>query len=76
MSRKLPLPPGSPRCLCRSCGLYFTSDNAFAAHRVGDYGIDRRCLTEDELRAKGFEPNEAGYWRVPAPAGAFAGRAA
>ncbi len=74
--RTLPLPVGSPKCLCRSCGLYWTSEAAFAAHRVGEYGINRRCLTQDELRAKGFAPNEGGYWRKPAPADAFKNRKA
>jgi len=45
-------------CQCRGCGL---------RHRVGDYVIDvpgygRRCLSESELRAKGWGPNKYDRW--------------
>lgn len=29
----IPLPNGSPRCLCRSCGQYFTTVGNFDRHR-------------------------------------------
>jgi hypothetical protein len=64
-----PLPQNSPRCECRCCGLRFKSESAYDAHRVGTYGIDRRCLTEAELRARGYEPDPRGYFRKPYPAG-------
>lgn len=58
------------RCLCRACGLHFKSSSGFAAHRYGDFTqippyYGRACRTPDELRARGFEPNAAGFWRIP-----------
>ena len=52
---------------CAACGLLFKSVGGFESHRVGEHGWGntRRCLTESELRAKGFEPNEKGFWRRP-----------
>jgi hypothetical protein len=31
-------------------------------HRVGKHGEDRRCLTADEILAKGWAKNPAGFW--------------
>ena len=54
------------RCRFTACGLAFTSTNAFDKHRTGTFAPnERRCRTEAELRARGFEPNDLGYWRVP-----------
>jgi hypothetical protein len=54
------------RCQCAACGLRFKSTNAFTKHRVGSYADGgRMCLTADELRAKGFEPDLNGLWRKP-----------
>ena len=60
----LPLPPGTGYCHCTACGLTFRSETGFTAHRVGDYSQGRRprCLTVDELTARGWLPNAAGYW--------------
>jgi hypothetical protein len=55
------LPAGTNFCLCRVCCLYFRSVSGFDAHRVSG-----RCLTQDELRARGYEPSQDGYWRIPA----------
>jgi hypothetical protein len=55
---------------CTSCGCDFTGDDLFERHRVGvhDYTYSegakmdppredgRRCLTRDEMRAKGWAP--------------------
>ena len=41
---------------------YFNSTSAFDKHRKGVVGIDRRCLTEPEMRAIGMDTNAAGYW--------------
>jgi hypothetical protein len=59
---------GERTCHCSACHLTFTSVGPFDAHRRG------RCLSEAELRAKGYEPNEHGHWRKPAPEGTFQGR--
>lgn len=47
---------------CRGCGEYFNSTFAFDKHRTGEHGKDRRCLTPDEMRAKGMDKNVAGFW--------------
>lgn len=47
---------------CQGCKQYFNSNYAFDMHRRGEYGVDRRCLTPDELFAKGMAINDAGFW--------------
>lgn len=47
---------------CRGCGECFNSTFAFDKHRTGEFGKDRRCLTRDEMRAKGMSVNAAGFW--------------
>ena len=47
---------------CCSCGKYFAGTDNFDAHRTGDYGHDptrRRCMTDDEMTAKGFASEQA-----------------
>ena len=39
---------------CTGCLLNFCSASAHAAHRIGKFGSDRRCMTQDEMLAKGF----------------------
>ena len=54
---------------CTSCWLDFKSVGGFDAHRIfggkKDDWKQRRCLTEKELRAKGYEPNDRKEWRIP-----------
>lgn len=53
---------------CGACHDNFNSLTAFDRHRVGKHGTDRRCLTGDEMRAKGWTPTgEFDAWRLPAP---------
>lgn len=47
---------------CSGCGALFNSTAAFEKHRHGDFGVDRRCMTPEEMRAKKMEVNAAGYW--------------
>jgi hypothetical protein len=47
---------------CAGCGEFFNSSAAFDKHRTGAFGIDRRCMTDGEMRAKGMDKNAAGYW--------------
>ena len=58
------LPIGSRMCKCPTCGLYFNSPGAFGEHRVGEIGTPaRRCLTAEELVAKGWGARGRGpYW--------------
>ncbi len=47
---------------CPTCKLFFNSTAAFEKHRTGEYGKDRRCRTEDEMRAKGMALSSRGFW--------------
>lgn len=55
---------GSSRNQCCGCGEYFNSNKAFAKHRTGKYGINRRCLNVGEMLAKRYEKNAAGFWTM------------
>lgn len=57
MSADPMLPINSNRCLCVTCGRYFSSPASFDKHRT-----DGRCRTEEEMAAKGMALNEKGYW--------------
>lgn len=65
---------------CAVCHLTFTSAGPFEEHRTGDtHPRDpakdtRRCRTPDELRERGMEPNDKGWWRRPRPADTLPGR--
>jgi hypothetical protein len=60
---------------CPTCSGYFNSTYAFDAHRTGPFGhggqpAQRRCMSVDEMRAKGMSLNAAGFWItgvMPAP---------
>ena len=47
---------------CPTCGKYFNSTGAFEKHRTGKHGIDRRCMTTEEMIAKGMILREDGFW--------------
>jgi hypothetical protein len=47
---------------CSACGEYFNSNHAFEKHRVGDFGVDRRCATVAEMEGKGMVKNSGGWW--------------
>jgi hypothetical protein len=53
---------GSSRNQCGSCRQYFNSNSAFELHRHGQHGVDRRCMTADEMTGRGMAVNAAGYW--------------
>ncbi len=44
--------------LCSGCGFNFGTMETFEKHRIGQFGKDRRCMTADEMRAKGWEYSE------------------
>jgi hypothetical protein len=57
------LRPGSNQCECGECGQFFNTVNTFDMHRTGDYSDGtRRCLTGDEMRARGWRVNPHGFW--------------
>ena len=47
---------------CPSCDELFNSTFAFDKHRTGEFGLNRRCLTAEEMLAKGMAKNCAGFW--------------
>jgi hypothetical protein len=48
---------------CQGCKEYFNSNSPFDKHRTGTYGVNRRCLTPEEMIAKGmFEELLRGFW--------------
>lgn len=51
------LPVGTARCQCSGCDRYFSSVGSFDKHRR-----EGRCLTEDEMTARGMLVNARGYW--------------
>ena len=53
---------GESRNQCQACKQYFNSNTAFDFHRTGEHGVDRRCMTVEEMLGCGMEINQAGYW--------------
>lgn len=59
---------------CAACHLTFKSMAGFDEHRTYAPAPDyRRCRTADEMRERGYEPNDKGYWRKPRPADTIPG---
>ena len=49
---------------CSRCFMCFNSTAAFDKHRVGEHANNgRRCLSADEMIAKGMVLREDGFWR-------------
>lgn len=54
---------GVERAHCPSCHKTFNSVYAFDKHRTGTYEPNtRRCLTTEEMTARGMCTDSAGYW--------------
>lgn len=53
---------GASRNQCPGCDEYFNSNTAFEKHRIGRFGIDRRCATPDEMRGMGMSLNSEDWW--------------
>jgi len=49
-------------CLCCACGAYFNSTHAFDRHRRGTPGVDRRCLSAQEMQFAGMSVSDSGWW--------------
>ena len=47
---------------CPTCNLYFNSNWAFDRHRMGTYGVNRRCKTVDEMLSKGMILMDGVFW--------------
>ncbi len=49
-------------CECTACGQVFNSEAGFNKHRVGTHGIDRHCLTPEEMVLAGMALNARMRW--------------
>lgn len=48
---------------CPGCGQLFNSTHAFELHRIGPHENNgRRCLTPNEMHAKGMRTVAGGWW--------------
>ena len=47
---------------CGVCKQRFNSNYPFEIHRIGKFGVDRRCMTEQEMLAAGMRLNKDGFW--------------
>lgn len=56
---------------CPACGEYFNRTSGFNKHRIGKFDLPkehidgRRCMTIDEMVAKGMRVNSDGFWTLP-----------
>lgn len=48
---------------CQGCKEFFNSTRAFDKHRTGQFGLDRHCMTKDEMVAKEMILGEDKFWR-------------
>lgn len=56
---------GLRRAHCPACHETFNSDSAAEKHRVGKYGIDRRCLPPAEAGLVAVEQPWGTCWQAP-----------
>lgn len=47
---------------CQGCKEFFNSIKAFDMHRTGKHGVDRRCMTVEEMITKGMSLNASDFW--------------
>ena len=47
---------------CQGCKKYFNSTFAFDKHRTGQHGVDRRCMTTEEMNDIGMLISKSGFW--------------
>lgn len=47
---------------CRACGQYFNSNGAFDKHRTGEFDLNRRCRTAQEMVDIGMVLRPDGFW--------------
>ena len=52
-----------PKSWCAMCKQTFTTVRAFDLHRTGSFRQrSRRCMDEQEMRARGMTRNRKGWW--------------
>ena len=49
--------------LCRACDTYFRGESNFDKHRVGEFGVNRRCADPADVELT-YRPDK-GYWGGP-----------
>ena len=49
--------------LCRACDTYFRGESNFDKHRIGEFGVDRRCADPADVELT-YRPDK-GYWGGP-----------
>ena len=47
---------------CTVCNELFNSNKPFEMHRIGKHGVNRRCMTKEEMLAAGMSVNDRGFW--------------
>ena len=47
---------------CPTCAELFNSTAAFERHRTGEFGVNRRCRTVEEMIKRGMAKNARGWW--------------
>jgi hypothetical protein len=55
-------PLSGDRNQCAGCKKYFNSTAAFDKHRTGQFGVDRRCKTTEEMIADGMSQRSDDFW--------------
>lgn len=48
---------------CAGCGQCFNSSHAFDKHRTGEHGVNRHCMSAEQMQAKGMVLRDDGFWR-------------
>lgn len=48
---------------CPACGKYFNSNGAFDKHRIGQHGVNRRCMSDAEMLESGMFLGDDEFWR-------------
>ena len=49
--------------LCRACDTYFRGERNFDRHRVGEFGVNRRCADPADVGL--VYRDDRGYWAGP-----------
>lgn len=60
---------GNSRAHCGACHETFSSESAANRHRVGNFGVDRRCVDPASVGLVAREKPWGSMWGHPAPEG-------
>ncbi|MFF7142305.1 hypothetical protein ACFZB5_13785 [Streptomyces nodosus] len=63
---------GPSRAHCAACCCTFSTDSAADKHRIGKFGIDRRCADPASVGLVAREKPYGVLWGFPAPDGGYA----